>query len=153
MYENILVPLDGSPLAECVLPDVEAMVKAYNSKNVTFVRVIEPVIPYGGGEGYVDPRIYQQIEDEARAEADNYLKALMARVKFAPAQVKTEVILGRPAESVVAYAKKTAADVIVMATHGRSGVARFVLGSVANRLLHISPIPVLVIRAPGCVVS
>jgi nucleotide-binding universal stress UspA family protein len=153
MYEKILVPLDGSSLAECVLPDVETMAKSYNSKTVTFVRVIEPMIPYGGGEGYIDPRIYQQIEDDARNEAESYLKGLATRIKMGPAQVKTEVLLGRAAESIIAYAKKVNVDIIVTATHGRSGVTRWVLGSVADRLLHIAPMPVLVVRAPGCVVE
>ncbi len=155
MYNNVVVPVDGSELAECVLPHLESLAKSHGTKIVTFVRTVEPSLPpmskYDAyDDDFIDPEMFKRLMEAAKTEANNYLRVLTGRVKLGSAEVKTAVLLGRAAERIAEYARDNKADLIIMATHGRSGVARWVIGSVADRVLHISPVPVLVIRAPGC---
>ena len=155
MYKKILVPLDGSELAECVFPHVESIAKGCGVEIVTFVRVVEPIhVPISGGdEGYtfgVDD--WKRIESESRAAAENYLNQLMNRVKNGGINFQSKVLSGGKAADMIAdYATKDEVDLIVIATHGRSGVSRWVWGSVADRVLRSACVPVLMVRAPGCV--
>ena len=155
MYKKILVPLDGSELAECVLPHVEAITKVGSVRDVIFVRAVEPFqIPpsLNIGYGYVfSGKEIERIDSENKAAADSYLKDLVNRTKYDGVNVKYEVIIGRATESIADYATKNDIDLIVIATHGRSGVSRWVWGSVADRVLRSACVPVLMVRAPGCV--
>ena len=154
MYQRIMVPLDGSELAECVLSHVEAVAKGCTVGNVVFVRVVEPFdMPSGWGQavGIVaeEQRKMDSINEEA---AEKYLKQIVSRVNYGGGvSVQSEVITGRAAESLADYADKNNVDLMVIATHGRSGVSRWVWGSVADRILRSSCVPVLMVRAPGCV--
>ena len=149
MYQKILVPLDGSELAECVLAHVDALARGCQAKSVVFIRVVEP-IRQTGGEYMMDSDQLKKFESENRLEAGEYLKKISAKVSLGGAVVKTEVVSGRPAEILAEYATKNQVDLIVIATHGRSGVSRWVWGSVADRILRSACIPVLMVRAPGC---
>ena len=150
MYQKILVPLDGSELAECVLPHVEVLARGCQAKSVVFIRVVEP-IHQPAGDYVMDPDQIKKIESEHKWAAEAYLKKISAKVSLAGAIVKTEVLYGLPAETLAGYATKNQVDLIVIATHGRSGVSRWVWGSVADRTLRSSCTPVLMVRAPGCV--
>jgi nucleotide-binding universal stress UspA family protein len=151
MYEKILVPLDGSDLAECVLPHVEVIAGAGGVKNVTFYRVVKPFYPMGDYmSGTVSNIDVVGINKEAVAAAENYLKQLVNKVKYPGVQVAWEVAKGNEAESIAEYIKKNEIDLIIIATHGRSGVSRWVMGSVADRVLRSACVPVLMVRAPGC---
>ena len=149
MYQKILVPLDGSELAECVLAHVDALARGCQAKSVVFIRVVEP-IRQTGGEYMMDSDQLKKFESENRLEAGEYLKKISAKVSLGGAVVKTEVVSGRPAEILAEYATKNQVDLIVIATHGRSGVSRWVWGSVADRILRSACVPVLMVRAPGC---
>jgi len=152
MYQKILVPLDGSELAECVLPHVEAIAKGCNVRNVIFIRVAEPIDIRGGVGVFFSEEDRKRIDAEHKTAAKDYLKQLMSRVSYKGIDVQSEVITGEAAaESIVDYTAKTELDLIVIATHGRSGVSRWVWGSVADRILHSSCVPILMVRAPGCV--
>jgi nucleotide-binding universal stress UspA family protein len=151
MYEKVIVPLDSSKLAECVLPHVEALSRGCQVKEVVFVSVVEPLGPIAG-EGYVlDAENTEAIETEMKAASENYLSALLARTHYGGVRVEWKVLSGRVAETLADFATSNGADLIVIATHGRAGVSRWVLGSVADRILRSSCVPVLMIRAPGCV--
>jgi nucleotide-binding universal stress UspA family protein len=150
MYRKILVPLDGSELAECVLPHVEALAKVPQVQEVVFVRVFEPFrIP--PSDYVVNDEEIARIEAENKAAAEKYLKELVEGVHLDGIQQRWEVLRGRVAETLADYANKNNMDLIVIATHGRSGVSRWVWGSVADRVLRSSCVPVLMVRAPGCV--
>ncbi len=154
MYKKILVPLDGSELAECVLPHVESIAKGCGVETVTFVRVAEPVhIPVSADEdSFYSAKLWQQMESESRVAAENYLNQLMNRVKYDGINSQSKVLTGgRAADMIADYATKNEVDLIVIATHGRSGVSRWVWGSVADRILRSACLPVLMVRAPGCV--
>jgi len=157
MYQRIMVPLDGSELAECVLPHVESIAKGCSAPNVVFVRVVEPVhLPitaasYGGpaftGEDAV--KVRKELDERNKTAAQEYLGDIIRRSNYDGTALQAEVIMGKPADSLAEYAEKKEVDLIVMATHGRSGISRWVWGSVADKILHAACVPVLIVRAPG----
>jgi nucleotide-binding universal stress UspA family protein len=150
MYQKILVPLDGSELAECVLPHVEALAGGCEVKTVVFARVVEPIHP-PTGDWVMEPEQIKKLEGEHKRAAEEYLRKIAAKAAPAGASVETAVLRGAPAESLADYAAKNQADLIIIATHGRSGVSKWVWGSVADRILRSACVPVLMVRAPGCV--
>jgi nucleotide-binding universal stress UspA family protein len=148
LYQKILVPLDGSELAECVLPHVEAIAKGCGAINVIFIRVVEPFLR---GEYSFGEKELKRFELENREFAKEYLDQLVSRINSDGMNVQTVAITGKAVESITDYATKNEVDLIVIATHGRSGVSRWAQGSVADRLIRSSHVPVLMVRAPGCV--
>lgn len=154
MYEKILVPLDGSELAECVLPHVESIARGCGVQNVVFIRVVEP-FQLPTGYGYWDAGFnldgVNSIDSKNRASAEDYLGQVVSRMKYDGVTVQSEVVTGKPAESIADYATKNGVDLVIIATHGRSGISRWALGSVAERVLRSTCAPVLMVRAPGCV--
>jgi nucleotide-binding universal stress UspA family protein len=151
MYETILVPLDGSNLAECVLPHVETLVRGCQTTRVIFVRAVEPLRKSMGGEHVFSEAEVQKVETESRAWAEIYLKNIIATGRYEGAMAESVVLNGDVAETIAEYATRNNVDLIVIATHGRSGVSRWVWGSVADRILRSACVPVLMVRAPGCV--
>ena len=169
MYKKILVPLDGSKLAECALPHAEELAKGSDKAEIVLVSVTErvqgyrpiegssePIVGSGGGwMGSIQPPAQQQLVPEAfgkkEKQAQKYLDRIAKNMEAKGLNVSTEVLLWKPAEAIVGYSKQLGCDLIVMASHGRSGPSRWAHGSVADRVLRGSCIPVLMIRAPGCV--
>ncbi len=152
--KKILVPLDGSELAECVLPHVESIAKGCSVESVTFVSVVEPVrIPYADDEGYsLSAKELERMESESRATSERYLNKLVSRVKYDGINIQSKVLTGGQAADMIAdYATEKEVDLIIIATHGRSGISRWVWGSVADRILRSACVPVLMVRSPGCV--
>jgi len=151
MYNTILVPLDGSKLAECVLPHVETLVKGSQAKRVIFARVVEPFLPPTSEYIFSDDQI-KKVDKENRAYAEKYLKEIVGQAKYGSGvRIETTILSGNVPDSLAEFANKNGADIIVIATHGRSGVSRWVWGGVADRILRSSCVPVLMVRAPGCV--
>lgn len=154
MYSKIIVPLDGSELAECVLPHVEAVAKGCRSPELILVTVVQTPEKFWSYT-YLDKKDRQQFmtEDASQAveDARAYLERIAKDVGSNGLNVNIDVFVGEPAEIIADYADKQEADLIVIATHGRSGVSRWTFGSVADRILRSSCIPVLMVRAPGCV--
>ncbi len=154
MYSRILVPLDGSTLAECVLPHVDAIAKGCGTETVAFVRAVEPIhlaMTADPSAGYTfSARDWQRMEDEQKKAAWNYLNALAEKTRYDNVRIQTEVINGKAAESIASYAENHKFDLILIATHGRSGISRWIWGSVADKILRSACVPVLMVRAPGC---
>jgi nucleotide-binding universal stress UspA family protein len=152
MYKNILVPMDGSDLAECVLPHVQTMAEARGVQSVTFVRVTEPlsITPVRGETGWLTEEQMKDVDDKSKVVAESYLDKLVGGLNYGKVKVQKEVLVGRAAEQLAEYAKKNDFDLIIVATHGRSGVSRWVWGSVADRLIRSAHVPVLMVRSPGC---
>lgn len=155
MYKKIMVPLDGSKLAECVLPHVDGFVSDCQVETIVFVRVIEPIpTSYSEMSSTSDPRAYKYIRDNAKkmeeereASAKSYLEKVVSRVKQDKVECEVEVLVGKVADSLVDYVAANAIDLVLIATHGRSGIGRWVRGSVADRVLRSSRAPVLMVRA------
>jgi nucleotide-binding universal stress UspA family protein len=151
MYHKIMVPLDGSELAECVLPHVESMVRGQHATSVSLIRVVEPTyMPQRYSEYGISEEAIKQAEGESRASAQDYLEQLAKRLDYGRAEVPTMVLTGKVAETLADYAAKYEIDLVVISTHGRSGINRWVWGSIADRLLRSICAPVLMVRAPGC---
>jgi len=148
MYKKIMVPLDGSELAECVLPHLEAFIEGFKTSNVILVRVVEPEKSYTGEYG-ISPDLLVKRELESKSSAKNYLDNIVKRLKHDGTALHTEVLEGRVTESLADYAKKNDIELILIATHGHSGVTRWVRGSVADKILRSANVPVLMVRAPG----
>jgi len=159
MYLKILVPLDGSEVAECVLPHVEVLSRGYENASITFLYVVAPldspmVNPNyrskvraedrGAVEDYLKNR--SKIGTEARDAAEDYLKKLCAKASFKD-RASGKVIVGKVADVIVEYAAKNRIDIIVMATHGSSGVSHWFYGSVAEKVGHGSKIPIWLVKA------
>jgi len=144
LYEKILVPLDGSELAECVLPHVRAIAAASGTGQVVLLRVVEP-LPAGTPPA-VDFEVVQKAGVKA---AEGYLARIKAQLSKEGLNVEAKVLTGRPAETIIDFAQGNKVDLIAIATHGRSGIRRWVFGSVADRLVRSSSVPVLLIRPKG----
>lgn len=138
---KVLVPLDGSPIAEAALPVAVELVKDNPGATVTLLRAAEASTLPGG-----DPVTPQVI---AVREAEDYLEAVARRMSRDGVTVKTSVWYGPPASSIVEAAEVGKADLIVMNSHGRTGLGRLVLGSVAESVLRGTRKPILLLRAPG----
>jgi nucleotide-binding universal stress UspA family protein len=151
MYKKILVPLDGSELAECVLPHVESIARKCGAQEVVFLRVAEPFHQLCSYDGCVSQETIDSIDADNKAAAEKYLSQLIKRTRYDGVSVRSEVITGIPGESIADYATKNSIDLIAVATHGRSGISRWTWGSVADQVLRSACVAVLMVRAPGCV--
>ena len=150
MYKKILVPLDGSELAEMVLPHVEMLVKACgDDAELVLVQVVEParpVIAGGVGEAVGQAAILvQQAAEAIRAEGQQYLAEAVQRLKKKGLKVRSELLIGRPADEILDFAANNAIDLIAMGSHGRSGISRFAYGSVTSKVLRGISTPILVV--------
>ena len=149
MYRKILVTLDGSELSECVLPHVEAFRKGFPDCEVVFLKVVE-----GGFDAVsahadaISPEQWRAREESLKSDSGEYLKNVVERLDPG-GPVRWEVVAGRIEDRIVTCADNENVDLILMATHGRTGVKRWVMGSIAEKVLRSSKMPVLMVRAPG----
>lgn len=149
MYKKTLVPLDGSELAECVLPHLESIAKGCGVESVVFLRVFDTYMP-SAYHAYIGEPQREELQENSKKVTREYLDEVAGRVNLNGVDVQKQIVDGNPAESIAEYATKNDIDLITIATHGRSGVSRWALGSVADRILRYSCVPVLMVRAPGC---
>jgi nucleotide-binding universal stress UspA family protein len=152
MLDKILVPLDGSKLAECSLPYIEELAKNRNTKDVILFRVYEqPVISSDYPPNM--PETWEQHVDQivkgTKQQANLYLDEVSKKLKVAGVNARIESCLGNAAEEIVNYAEKNQVNLIVIGSHGRSGVSRWAMGSVAEKVFRSTSIPVLMIKAIG----
>ena len=146
MYTRILVPLDGSGTAECVFPTLSWLLEVSRVNEVVLVRVVEPFHAGKGVDGSVPPDERHAIDEEARQAAEAYLKAVAPGFEKPGVAVTAVVLGGKPAEVIGDYAAKNGVDLILMATHGYSGLQRMLRGSTADGILHAAHVPVLLVR-------
>lgn len=140
MYQKIMVPLDGSEQAECVLPQIETMIRESQASDIFFVSVVRPVSVPQIGE-------YAPVE---KVYAEDYLEALVDGFEYNDTRLHIDVIVGGGiAESLAEYAVNNGIDLIVLASHGGSGDKRYPFGSVADRVMRVTSVPVLMVTAPA----
>jgi nucleotide-binding universal stress UspA family protein len=146
MYRHILVPLDGSELAEQVLPHVHALAANEGTTRITLLRAVPPIfttsVDYSGMLATTAADALETLEDEAR----EYLERIAAQFRAEGYNVLVEVSAMPAAEAILDYADSQHADLIAIATHGRSGISRWVFGSVTQKVVQAAPVPVLVMR-------
>ncbi len=156
MYKKILVPLDGAELAECVLDHVRAIVTGCQVPEVILLTVVEiheggpPSTTWGG---VVSAEQEAVVVTKYKAEARDYIIGIANRLREEGMFVQPVVIQGNVAEGILEYVDKNQIDLIMMSTHGRSGLSRWVLGSVADRIIRHSQIPVFIISPKGDQIS
>jgi nucleotide-binding universal stress UspA family protein len=142
--ERILVPLDGSPVAEQILPHVTTLARALGSSLTLFQVPIAHVSGWMTGEWYFP---VQGVLDTAEADVQAYLHLVAGDLQKQGLDVHTATTIGSVADCIVDYAETNQMDLIAMCTHGRTGLARWALGSVADRVLRAGSIPILLVRA------
>ena len=155
MYKKIMVPLDGSETAECVLPHVEAFIKGFNVGDVLLVRVMEPVKPdFRVYDNIFDDefirqarKIWKDVEQQEKISVTEYLNRISEQFRKKGATVHSEVLIGDVAKSLTDYAESNDIDLIIMASHGHSGIKRWIMGSVADKLFRSASVPVFMVRA------
>ncbi len=144
MYRKILAPLDGSEFSEYSLEHVKAVAKGCRAKEVVLLRVIEPLLQTEDLGGVTTEDWYRDAQSKARAETEKYVSQVADKLKKEGIAAKGIVVLGKAADEILDYATKNQMDLIIMGTHGRSGVSRWVIGSVADKIIRHSPVPILV---------
>ena len=142
MYKKILVPLDGSPNAEAVLPHAEALAKSENAELI-ILRV--PNIPTAE---YIalDPVVASTLRKDIREEATNYVTTTVNTLKKDNVKATGITKEGPVPDTILEVAVETHADMIAMSTHGRTGVKRWLMGSVADKIVHHAHIPIMLIH-------
>jgi nucleotide-binding universal stress UspA family protein len=157
MYKKIMVPLDGSTLAECVLPHVNGFITDCQVETIIFVSVVQPEpISYSGASRPANPQHFviinenrERIEKERKSFAVRYLQNVIRELKHDEIKCKADVLVGTVADRLVDYIIANEIDLVLIATHGRSGISRWVRGSIADKVLRSSSAPVLMVRADG----
>jgi nucleotide-binding universal stress UspA family protein len=147
MYDKILVTLDGSSLAESALPHAETMARQFGAALTLLQVVPSPVTLAVGYYDHVSVEVLEALRDTALEQAEAYIERQVAALEEQGMTVSGQVVEGEPVECILHFAEELSADLIVMATHGRSGLGRWVFGSVAERVLHGAQSPVLLVRA------
>ncbi|HKO24584.1 MAG TPA: universal stress protein [Chloroflexota bacterium] len=146
MFTQIMVPLDGSELAERALACAEQLACATGA-TLHLVRVAGPV--FAGDAGADKDADYADFLLTEMRDADAYLEQVRARLATTGLTVRARRITGTIAEALLGYAHEESIDLIVLTSHGRTGLARFPLGSIASRLVRHGTTPVLLVRAFG----
>jgi nucleotide-binding universal stress UspA family protein len=142
VFTHMLIPLDGSALAEQVLPHATALGRLMDA-NYTLLQAVNPILTSYGPEVYVPS---DEILDQWLSMAQAYLDGVADRLRIEGLQVQAKVVLGAPALGVLDYARTHQVDLIALATHGRGGFSRLFLGSVADKMVRSADVPILVYR-------
>ena len=142
MFKKILVPLDGSELSESALTHVIDITTDCRALEVILMRIREPLDP--NVIGTLDAKIAVELDEAYRDEASHYLDKVVATLKGKGIDARTEILSGNPAEEIIKYSQKNDIDLIIMSTRGRSGISRWVFGSVAEKVIRNSTVPVLI---------
>jgi len=146
MYQRILVPLDGSIFSEAVLPHAENLARALN---VEIVLLHVDASPAPIFDPHESPLAQSEEIKVIRADDKNYLKTMCAKLEDKGLKVTYLLREGMVAETIMEAAEIEQADLIAMSTHGRTGMLRLLLGSIAEQVVHQSKIPVMLIRPTG----
>ena len=149
MYGKIVVCLDGSELAEHALKHAQAIVGENPEASLIILRVMEPALPaayYMAGAGEYWPDIVEKIDHDI---GEYLVKTADSLRHGGIANIETVMLKGKPDEEILNYLAATEIDLVIMTTHGRSGVSRWMMGSVAERVMRHSAVPVLVVPPPG----
>jgi nucleotide-binding universal stress UspA family protein len=142
MVAQILVPVDGSEPANKAL---DFALDQFPDADITVVTVIDPTdVGYGSIEA--TPSTFKKLHEAAREDAERILDEASDRAADAGRELTTETAVGAPSRAIVQYADEHDVDQVVIGSHGRQGVTRVLLGSVAETVVRRSPVPVTVVR-------
>ena len=145
MFKKILIPLDGSKLAERALAVAKTLGQGMDSELLLLsITIPHQIVAEVSG---VSVLYLEQAKERSRQELSEYLQTVQRTVADLPCTVHVVVKEGDPASAIVDTAAEEGMDLIVMSTHGRSGFTRWMMGSVATKVLHVADCPVLVVRS------
>jgi nucleotide-binding universal stress UspA family protein len=154
MINKILVPLDGSELAECTVLYVESLIKAASEGEITLLNIVKVDIPWADMRATKHPVDMDALRKPLFASAKKYLTKKASHLRSKGIKVKTKVLeANRPVDAIVDYAQKKGMDLVVITTHGHGGFSRklhLLMGKVAFDITHKSSVPVLLIRPESC---
>ncbi len=142
MYNKILVPLDGSLFAEVALAHARTLSQCTGAEIALLSVATHPLYEFVSP----DPMAYQSIQEESEAESATYLERIADDLHASGLRATAETCTGPVAETILEYAQEIQADLIVMSTHGRSGLARWFIGSVADKVVRGATLPVFLVR-------
>lgn len=152
MYKKVLVPLDGSKLAECAINHVKALVKEGSAKEVTLFTAVR--VDTSWVELYGKNFNVEAMRKALLGSAMKYLSDLKEDLAKEGIKVRAEVLeADRAAQGITDFARKKRSDLIVIATHGYTGMKKLMMGSVAMGILNNSDMAVLLIRPESCRLS
>jgi nucleotide-binding universal stress UspA family protein len=143
MIRRILYASDFSSASRAAFRKAVELAKQ-NRAELIVAHVLAPVIPVA--DGYVSARAYEEMEQASRRHGQKQLGALVAKARAAGVRARALLLEGVVSERIVRAARGQRADLVVIGTHGRTGLARFVLGSVASRVVSHATCPVLTVR-------
>ena len=149
LERSILAPLDGSAEAEWIIPHVGWLARLRGAETV-LLRICEPLVIPSDRSPAIEPSWEEwqdQMRDRCRSRATQYLSGIEKAFQERELKVRTEVIWGKAAEEIISYTNRGGIDLIAITTHGRSGISRWVYGSVASKILAAVSIPILLINA------
>jgi nucleotide-binding universal stress UspA family protein len=138
MYHSILIPLDGSEIAETILPEIQNLTPDYSAR-IVVVRVCHAQA--------MTEKYAAEVQSRVAQEAETYLENMKARLNSKGFTVELHICYGDAAWEILDLSERTNVDLIAMSTHGRSGIGRWLLGSVAEKVLRHSRKPVLLLPA------
>ena len=153
MFNDILVPLDGSELSERALPMAEGLAKSFNA-NVHLIQMVSrehELVAARGSESVqaaeLEMDLARRLTESQLNRGRTYLEQIRSQLKGAGVKIESEftVNAGDPAENIIAYAKEHNINLVVMSTHGHGGLRRLLMGSVTDRVVHSCEVPVLVV--------
>jgi nucleotide-binding universal stress UspA family protein len=150
MYNKILVPLDGSELSECSLPHVQAIALGCKAAKVVLLRVLEPLYLGGTVMAELGEEEVKSLGKKSQEAAIKYLAEQAKKLENAGIKVEPAITSGNAANVILDYASKQNIDLIIMSTHGSSGIIRFMVGSVADKIIRHSSAPVLLVAPSSC---
>ena len=145
VWSSVIVPLDGSDIAEAILSPVATLAKALGLQ-VILIRIYGlPLATYGGDDYYVPD--YLELKDQIKDDADGYLSSRASLLRAqGVADVSTVAVEGSAADAILSFARKTPDNLVAMSPYGRSGLQRWVLGSVTEKVVRRCEDPVLIVR-------
>ena len=155
MYKKILVPLDGSELAECALNHVKKLFQDGPAGEVVLLNAVNIELPWQAlsmeDPGYVVAFDYNAFKKKFIDKSTKYLSGVQARLSAEGIKARTETLESSgPSYTITDYAQEHGCDLIVIATHGYTGMKKMMLGSIALKVLHQSHVPVLLVRPEAC---
>jgi nucleotide-binding universal stress UspA family protein len=141
MYKRILLALDGSPLAEQALPHAIALAERFQSELV----LLRVLVPLARSPEVADAAL-QRAEEATKALVHEYLERVTADVQERGIKVQAVIIVGRPHVEIIQYAETNQVDLVVISTRGQSGLSRWLMGSVSDRVVRGVGVPLMLVR-------
>jgi len=142
-YKKILVPLDGSEISEAILPEIEKLASAFGA-SISLLHVV-PILIFPGA---MEPVLqYETVAEALTKEGESYLRTIEKRLKDKGFTVESQLLRGNEAHVILEHCDRKDIDLIAMTTHGRSGVSRWLLGSVAEKIVRHATKPIFLVRS------